>query len=269
MRGASAESQEALVAELETAVATGADGNRLADDLFGAAQLLRTQPGLRRILTDQSTAADAKEGLVRQLFGSKLDEASVALVGSAVRRRWAGPRDLGFALEHLGVVAVVKAAEREGVADTLEGELFSFGRLVSENPALRDVLSDPARSDHDKRALLRSLLEGRVTTGTLRLAEQSTSGSHRTVAVAVDEYQRIAAKQRDRLVALVRVARTLDESTSQRLASALSEKYGRPVHLNEVVDSNVIGGVRVEIGDDVIDGTVVSRLEDARRRLAG
>ena len=269
MRGASAESQEALIAELESAIAGGADGNRLADDLFGVAQLLRSEPGLRRILTDQSTAADAKEGLVRRIFGTKLDDRSVDLLGSASRRRWAGTRDLGDALEHLGVVAVVKAADRAGEADALEGQLFAFGRMVSENPQLRDVLSDPARSDQDKRSLLRGLLEGKVTSGTLRLAEQSTSGSHRTVAVAVDEYQKIAAKQRDRLVALVRVARRLDESTAQRLAAALSDKYGRPVHLNEVVDSSVIGGVRVEIGDDVIDGTVVSRLEDARRRLAG
>jgi F-type H+-transporting ATPase subunit delta len=41
------------------------------------------------------------------------------------------------------------------------------------------------------------------------------------------------------------------------------------VHPNVVVDPEVIGGVRVEIGDDIIDGTVVSRLDDARRRLAG
>jgi F-type H+-transporting ATPase subunit delta len=269
MRGASAESQEALVVELESALAGGSDGYRVADDLFGVAQLLRTEPGLRRVLTDLSTAGDAKAGLVRQIFGAKLDEASVELLAQAVRRRWAGTRDLGFALEHLGVVAVVKAAQRAGEGDALEDELFGFSRLVSQNPELRDVLSDPARSDHDKRALLSGLLEGKVSKGTLRLAAQSTSGSHRTVAVAVDQYQKIAAKERERLVALVRVARRLDEQTSQRLAAALSEAYGRPVHLNEVVDTSLIGGVRVEIGDDVIDGTVVSRLDEARRRLAG
>jgi F-type H+-transporting ATPase subunit delta len=49
----------------------------------------------------------------------------------------------------------------------------------------------------------------------------------------------------------------------------LARQYDRPVHLNVVVDPDVIGGIRVEIGDDVIDGTVVSRLDDARRRLAG
>jgi F-type H+-transporting ATPase subunit delta len=268
-RGASAESQELLYEQLGTAVHSGADGNRIADDLFGVAQLLESEPRLRRVLTDVSTDGDAKAGLVRQLFGSKLDEFSVEIVALGARQRWAGTRDLGFALERVGVVAVVRAAEQAGHADALEEELFAFGRLVADNPALRDALSDPARSTTDKRALLHGLLEGRVTSGTMKLAEQAASGSHRTVAVAVEEYQKVAAAQRQRLVALVHVARPLSADETERMRTALARQYGHEVHLNVLVDPGVIGGVRVEIGDDVIDGTVASRLDEARRRLAG
>ena len=91
------------------------------------------------------------------------------------------------------------------------------------------------------------------------------TGTHRTVALAVEEYQRVAAANRNRLVATATVARELDHEDSDRLASALAGQYGRPVHLNVVVDPTIIGGVKVEIGDDVIDGTVASRLDDARR----
>lgn len=268
-RGASAESQELLYEQLGTAVHGGADGNRVADDLFGVARLLESEPRLRRILTDVSTDADAKAGLVRQLFGGKLADASVELAALGAKQRWAGTRDLGFALERVGVVAVVRAAEQEGQADALEEELFSFGRLVSENPGLRDALSDPSRSTEDKRELLEGLLAGRVTAGTMRLAQQATSGSHRTVAVAIEEYQKVAAAQRDRLVALVRVAKPLDASETERLRAALARQYGREVHVNVLVDPGVIGGVRIEVGGDVIDGTVSSRLDEARRRLAG
>ena len=129
--------------------------------------------------------------------------------------------------------------------------------------------SDPARSVEDKRALVRGLLDGRYTPAAVRLAEQSVAGSHRTVAVAMEEYQKVAAAHRNRLVATVRVARELTEVDAQRLAGVLAGQYGRPVHLNVVVDPEVMGGMRVEIGDDVIDGTVASRLDEARRRLAG
>ncbi len=269
MRGASADSLATLTEDLGSAVDGGTDGARLGEDLFGVADVLRREPSLRRVTTDLSTVPDAKSGLVRQLFAEQLDPASLDLVAKAASLRWAATRDLGDALEQLGVIAVVKAADKAGQADALEDELFAFGRLVSENPELRDALSDPARSREDKRALLRSLLDGKATPAAVRLAEQSIAGTHRTVAVAIEEYQKVAADHRNRLVATVRVARDLGEQEKQRLTGALAGQYGRPVHLNVVVDPEVIGGIKVEIGDDVIDGTVASRLDDARRRLAG
>jgi F-type H+-transporting ATPase subunit delta len=269
MRGASADSLATLIDALEASVATGADAGRIADDLFGVAAVLRREPALRRVATDVSVAPEAKGNLIRGILGDRLDSASSELVARAVTLRWAATTDLGYALEHVGVVAAVKAAEQAGEADALEDELFGFERLLSENPQLRDALSDPARSEADKRRLLEDLLGGRATASLSRLAAQAVSGSHRTVAVAVEEYQKIAAAHRNRLVATVLVARDLSEADRQRLHEVLAEQYHRPVHLNVVVDPEVIGGMKVEIGDDVIDGTVASRLDDARRRLAG
>ncbi len=269
MRGASADSLAVLTEQLGTATEGGADASRIGDDLFGVSEVLRREPSLRRVATDVSVRPEAKSELMRGIFHEKLDAASLDLVATAVGRRWAATRDLGDALEHLGVVAVVRSAEGAGQADALEDELFGFERLVVDNPELRDALSDPARSVEDKRGLLASLLEGKATPATLKLAEQSVTGTHRTVQVALESYQKVAAAHRNRLVAEVRVARELPESDEQRLAGTLARQYGRPVHLNVVIDPDVIGGVRVEIGDDVIDGTVVSRLDDARRRLAG
>jgi F-type H+-transporting ATPase subunit delta len=269
MRGASADSLASLLEALGSAVDAGADANRVAEDLLGVAAILRREPGLRRIATDVSVASRAKQELMRQVFGEQLDATSLDLVAQAAGRRWAGSRDLADALEHVGVVAVVRAAGRAGTADRLEDELFAFEQTLTDNPSLRDALSDPARSTTDKRALLRSLLEGKVTGETIRLAEQAVSGSHRTVNVAVQEYQKVAARHRQRVVATVHVARELSERDAERLSSALAAQYERPVHLNTVVDPDVIGGLRVEVGDEVIDGTVASRLAEARRRLAG
>lgn len=268
MRGSSAESLADLTDALTSTVDGGADASRLADDLFGVSAVLRREPSLRRVATDVSLASGAKADLMRQLFREQVAPASLELVATAASLRWAGTRDLGDALEQLGVIAVVKAADQAGQADALEDELFGFGQVVTGNPDLRDALSDPVRSQDDKRALLRSLLAGKVGPATLRLAEQSVAGTHRTVAVAVEEYQKVAAEHRDRLVATVRVARELGQAELQRLQGALAGQYGRPVHLNVVVDPEVMGGVRVEIADDVIDGTVASRLDDARRRVA-
>jgi F-type H+-transporting ATPase subunit delta len=265
-RGASAEAFEAASRELETTVSGGADPARVGEDLFSVVTILRSEPGLRRVVTDVSVPAQAKSALVREILGGKVDDGALSVVATAVERRWTAGRDLADALEQLGVVAVVRSADD---AARLADELFAFGQLVKDVPELRDALSDPARSFEDKRTLVRTLLEGKALPATIRLVEQSLAGTHRTVGVALEEYQRVAAAVHGEGVATVRVAHPLSDAELRRLADSLARQYGRPVHLNVVVSPEVIGGVRVEIGDDVIDGTVSSRLDEARRKLVG
>ena len=76
-------------------------------------------------------------------------------------------------------------------------------------------------------------------------------------------------RQRQRIVAEVRVAQPLDADQERRLAEALSALKGRRVRLNVAIDPAVLGGVLVTVGDEVIDGTVASRLEQARRTMLG
>lgn len=265
LRGASAEAQAAL-RSLVDATAPG-DLVTLGEDLFGAAAVLRAEPGLRRVATDQSLDASAKSGLVRGVFDGKVSAAGLDLLADAVSRRWTTPRDLADTLEALGVVSTVKSSG--GDSARLADELFAIGQLVNENAELRGALSDPTRSAEDKATLLNGLLEGKTLAATQRLAVLALNGSHRTVVVALNEYQKIAAAVKDESVAKVRVARDLSAADRDRLQKALTVQYGRPVHLNVSVEPELVGGMRVEIGDDVIDGSVSSRLDDARRRLAG
>ncbi len=262
VRGASAEALATLSRELDGAGDAGAAG----PDLFSVAAVLRSEPALRRVATDVSVASEAKAGLVEQIFTGKVGGTALGLVKTAVSQRWTASRDLADVLEHLGVVATVKSAGSD--AERLADELFAFGQAVNDSPELAAALSDPARSDEDKRGLVRGLLEGKALPATIALAEQALAGTHRTVAVALQQYQQVAAEVHGQGVATASVAQPLSDADRQRLQQALSRQYGREVHLNVVIDPEVIGGIRVEIGDDVIDGTVSSRLDDARRKLA-
>ncbi len=265
LRGASADAMAALGDELEGTSAS--DSAQLGEDLFGVATLLRAEPGLRRVATDSSMDAAAKSGLLRQLLDGKVSASALDLVASASEKRWTRTRDLADALEELAVVSTVNSAGDD--AEQLSNELFAVGQLINEQHDLRTALSDPARSGADKGQLLRDLLGGKTLPATQRLAEQALAGSHRSVTIAIEEYQKIAAAAHHQRVAEVHVAQELSDDEVARLEAALSNQYGRKVHLNVVIDPAVIGGMRVEIGDDVIDGTVSGRLADARRKLAG
>ena len=266
MRGASAEALAELQDQLRQALGS-ADAARVGDDLFGVASVLRSEAGLRRVATDVSTDAEAKVGLVRSIFDGKVDAVSLDLVADAVRRRWTATRDLPDTLERLSEEAVVRSAGNDAARVT--DELFAVTTAVQDNPALRDALADPARSVEDRAGLVDGLLGDTALPATVTLVKQSLGGGYRSVTVALEEYQKVAAAVQDERVAEVRTAHPLADGDRERLEQALSRQYGRDVHLNVVVDPSLLGGLRVEIGDDVIDGTVVARLDQARRKLAG
>jgi F-type H+-transporting ATPase subunit delta len=266
LRGASAEAFAALTDELAAVAASGEAAASAATGLFSSAQALRGEAALRRFATDVAVPAEAKQGLVREVFGPKVSEAALSVLTSAVGRRWTVASDLAGALETLSEIATVRSADD---VDRLIDELFTLERAVQDNSGLRDALSDPARSTADKEGLVESLLAGKALPATVTLAKQAVAGTYRTVSAALATYQKVAAGVRNEGVATVRVARELTDAQAARLAEGLSKHYGRPVHLNLLVDPAVVGGIKVEIGDDVIDGSIASRLDDARRTIAG
>ena len=269
MQGVSGQSLAAVVASVDAALRAGADPAGLGDDLFGLAAMVDSQPALRRLLTDPGVEANRKADFVRSLLHGKVAESTAEVMAVAAGRRWAAGRDLGNALEQAGVTAHVAQAERAGQLENLEDELFRFSRIVEGEPRLREALSDRRAPVSAKRTLLDGLLGGKASEPAQRLLAQAVTGRHRSFFTAVAAYQRIAAARRNRLVATVRVAAPLNEQHRQRLAEALQGVYGHGVHLNVIVEPQLLGGARVTVGDEVIDSTLAARLADARRRLVG
>lgn len=267
LRGASAENLAVLTERLQGVVGTGRSAAALGNELFTVSQLVRSEAGLRRFSTDGSLPVAAKQGMVQQVFGGRVDKATLGLLNEAVGRRWTLSRDLADVLERLSEIAAVTSAGDQ--ADRVTDELFELSGIVDHNPPLRSALSDPARSLEDKAELIGSLLKGKAQPATVTLAQQALAGTYRTVTNALATYREVAARTQGEVVATVRTARPLDDADRTRLAEILGRQYATTVHLNVVVDPDVLGGIRVEIGDEVIDGTIATRLDDARRRLVG
>ena len=230
-RAAFAAGHDAFAAEL----GTGVHGSALAGDLFGVTGALDSSASLRRALVDPSRDAAAKRGLVEVLFATRISAAAAAVVNALVSQHWADDHDLGDATEALAVEALVASAEAGGRLDALEDDLFRFERLVAADSGLRDALSAHGGDENVKAALVEALLAGKASVETIRLARQA--------AVSLTQGQR------------------------QRLVQALSAIYNGPVQINVVLDPAVVGGIRVQVGDEVVDGTILRRLQEAERAL--
>jgi F-type H+-transporting ATPase subunit delta len=269
MRGASRASLAEAKQRLSEVLGGDVDPGQLGDELFAVTGLLDAQPGLRRTLSDPTWTAEAKGSLVATLLGGKVSDATVQLVSALAGERWSEPADLADAIEQLAALSIIEQAGRGRAFDELEDELFRFGRVVSAEPELRIALSNPFFPAQGKRELLDALLGGKVTETTMRLITQAALETRgRTLDVSLEEFARLAAERRERLVAEVHVAIALTAAQRRRLAAALAASYGRDVHLNIVLDPRVIGGMSIQIEGERIDGTVASRLAGLRRRLA-
>ncbi|GAA3882864.1 F0F1 ATP synthase subunit delta [Streptomyces sp. NPDC003631] len=270
MNGASREALAAARERLDALTdSTSVDAAQLADELAAVTALLDREASLRRVLTDPAQSGEAKAELVQRLLGAQVSGPTADLVSGMVRTRWSQPRDLVDALEELANLADLTAAEKADALDDVEDELFRFSRIVSSDTGLRAALTDRAASASAKSELLRRLIGGRANVTTERLVTRLvTAPRGRSLEAGLESLSKLAAARRDRMVAVVTSAAPLSDTQKQRLGAALAKLYGRQMHLNLDVDPEVLGGIRVQVGDEVINGSIEDRLEDARRRMA-
>jgi len=273
MQGVSRESLAALrerLAARELGHAGADQVEQESRELLAVATLLGREVPLRASLTDPSTPEDVRGQLARAILAGRVSSRTVEIVAEAARGRWSRPADLPDVLEHLGAEAAFTRAEAEGRLLRIEDELFRVARLVDAQPDLRRSLSGTTLPLNARRELLRTLLGGRVDSTTLALLEHVVGSLRgRRLETALEDLLELASVRRSETVAEATVAVDLTPEQEARLADVLSRVYGTQVHLQVRVDPDVIGGVVIRVGDEVIDGSVLNRIEQARRSAAG
>ncbi|MDX6215977.1 MAG: F-type H+-transporting ATPase subunit delta [Frankiales bacterium] len=248
--------------------ASPAELGTLSEELLAVVELLGRELPLRRTLADTAVEVDAKTALVTALLGDRVSAMTTQLLVEVVALRWSRPGDLVDGLEALGVTASFLQADGEGTLDRVEDELFRFERIVDSEADLRLALDDPNHDPAGKRRLLSALLGDKTTEATLRVIVAAAGARRRSFAEALTEFARLAADLRNRLNARVTAAVQPSQPQLDRLAQELSRLYGRQVGLRVEVDPQLLGGLVVRVGEEVIDASVVRRLDGARRQLA-
>ncbi|MGB3828193.1 MAG: F0F1 ATP synthase subunit delta [Ornithinimicrobium sp.] len=268
MEGASRASQAEARRSLNEALDGDTDAAALAEDLLAVAGVLGGSAALRRAAADPSREGRDRSRLIDRLFVGRISDEAQQVARHTVAQRWTRDGHLTQAMEELAVEAFLAGAEREDRLGQVEDELFRFNRIVSGDPELQAALSDRRAKPERKRDLVKRLLHDKVAPETLRLAGHAVATPTMRFDRAIDSFLKIAAKRQSQITAIVTTATELSEQQQQRMVDALKKQYGRNVHLNVVMDPHVIGGVRIEIGDEVIEGTISNRLADARRHVS-
>src|ERR671920_2069029 len=275
MAGVSSESLATALAALEAKLPTAS--LQLAKELFGILGMVDSSAGLRRALTDPSRSGDEKSALVRQLVGGKVSADAAEIAGGLASSRWANARDIGDALETLAATVVISVAENKSAVsasgisglEELENDLFSFNQAVASNHEVQRALSEPQASAAAKATLAEKLVPGVSEEAKVLITQAVTQPRGIKPTRLVERFAELAAKRQQRWIATVSVTRPLTQTQLARLQAGLNALYGRELKVNINVDPALIGGIRVQVGDEVVDASVLARLNDLQRQLAG
>jgi F-type H+-transporting ATPase subunit delta len=200
------------------------------------------------------------------LLSGKVGRPALDLVSDLVASRWSRSGDLLEALETLARAAAFGVAEKDGSLDRVEDELFRFGRILDREPELARLLSDSATPADKRIGLLRDVAGEKVAPVTATLLEQAVrTPRSRNLDVTAEELSELAAARR--YVAHVRTPVRMTAEQEQRLTESLTRLYGRPISLQVELDPDLLGGLVVRVGGELIDGSVAGRIAAARRTL--
>jgi F-type H+-transporting ATPase subunit delta len=272
MRSASRDAQTALVERFTSMAASLSTDelSTLADELTAVDKLLLREPILARHLAEATGETAAKQQMLQKLLGTRVGANALEVLNTAVSVRWSKTGDLVAAIEHVARLALLTRADRENQAEEVAEQLFRFGRILDSQPRLASLLGDYAQSAEQRVALLRSVLgqaTGTNATASALLAQTVELLRGERADDAVGELAELAVAHRGEIVAEVGAAAELSDAQRRRLTDVLTRIYHHPVSVQLTVDPGLLGGLAVAVGDEVIDGTLSSRLAAAETKL--
>lgn len=269
MRGSSARSlSEALGRADAVFRAEGVQRDALARELFEIADAIDSSNRAVRLLSDPGRPADVKQAAARGILEGRVSPQALELTLEVVSRRWSEQEDILEGLELLGLASLLSLATDEGSLAQVEEELVQVARLLDSSSDLTAAL-DEARGKPERRSrIIAAVLEGRVHRITAAIAARAVA---RTVeakpAHRIESFARFAAALRSQRLAVVESAKPLSPQQTERLSGILERIYGSALQLSVELVPDLIGGLRIRIGDDLYDANVLARLAKARSHL--
>jgi F-type H+-transporting ATPase subunit delta len=242
--------------------------SQIGEELFALTDALDADPALARALTNPNREAGAKERLIRQAMAGHFPSA-VGLAASVAALRWSKDGDLADTLELLAFDSKLANAQSKKVLRHVEAELFEVDVVLRNNRDLRTALGDVVAEPQARVKLVEGVFVPAVRPETMDLLHRVVSHPRgRGIRYSLKYVGDLVAARRQRLAVVVTSAAALSERQTATLAKLLSAEYGREVQLNVSIDHSVIGGLRIRVGDEVVDGSLLTRFTELRRDLA-
>lgn len=247
----------------------GADGEQIGEDLFGVADLLRSNEPLARAITDPSRTDTDRRSLARDLFADVLSNAAMQSVYDLVGDRWTRPEDLATTLSVLGLDAYILAAVQDKESDTLASQLIGAGEVIKEDRELRIQLSDLGDgTSTDRSKLAMKIFHGHVSPIAERLIGRAAASSdYGRLLQTLRSYADRAAELNGKRLVVATTAKPLSEAQVKRMEELASRRWNTAVELVPIIDPHMLGGFKMDSGDTFVDTSIRTDIAAARAVL--
>jgi F-type H+-transporting ATPase subunit delta len=261
-----AQTNQSLAATQAFVAGARGDAMALAEGLFAAALGLSSSQPLRAQLSDASIDVGARKKLADRAFSSLSTEVK-SLISQAVELRWSRAEDLQVALEDMAIRCAAKAA---GESTDVVGELLAVSTLVHSDADIELGLGSKRAAPAARATLMSKLISPHVSAFTTAIAAHLVADPRgRRIGAMLNHAAEVVADQHGQGLAIVDVASPLGDGQKSRIGELLLQRFGREHYLAEQVNPTVVGGARIRVGDVIIDGSIATRLQDLRTKLAG
>ncbi len=163
--------------------------------------------------------------------------------------------------------AVFELAEEERALDAWADRLARI-KVLFADPGVASVVSNPTIATEQREGLVMKapgVLDAEATNLARLLIE---AGRIADAADIEEEFERLADEAAGRVRATATTAVELSAEERERVARDLSKRLNKDVRLSVAVDPRILGGLKLQYGDRVIDASLASKLQQLRRRLA-
>ena len=164
--------------------------------------------------------------------------------------------------------SLFEVAKENDVLDQIHDELGEFADVLSESRELQVFFFSPYFSSEEKKDGIRKVVKG-ADERFVRFLELLAERHRMPVLFRIRRaFEGLWAEENKLLPVTITSAIELDDKTVKQIGKRIEEQTGRRIEHTAVVDPDVIGGLAVQVGNVVMDGTVRGRLEKLRRQVA-
>lgn len=164
--------------------------------------------------------------------------------------------------------ALFEVAQARNMVREVEEELKKISDTVDSVPELLEFLSHPKISEDDKTALLQKAFSDQLhdeVMNTLRLLIERRREA--VLRVLYSEYVHIANSALEQADATVTTISPLSEEEQRKVSEQFRKVTGKTIRVHNVIDSIILGGMQVRIGDRLYDGSLSGKLARLQKKL--